>query len=94
MRIPAILQGEARTRFLQGIAERYRWRGQCRSWVKLRRTQCEYMFSASPSNSALLDAVNMSQTGPTVDPCTAAGIIEIVNWIASARILPCISHAT
>ena len=29
--------------------------------VKLRRTQCEHMFSALPSNSTLLDEVGMSQ---------------------------------
>ena len=67
MRIPAILQGEARTRFLQGIAERYRWRGQCRSWVKLRRTQCEYMFSASPSNSDIGRCLRHVSEGPQAD---------------------------
>src|SRR6266403_5176084 len=30
--------------------------------VKLRRTQCEHMFSALPSNSDMPDAVGMSQT--------------------------------
>src|SRR6266446_3988309 len=31
-------------------------------WVKLRRTQCEHMFSALPRTRTLFDAIGMSQT--------------------------------
>ena len=39
----------------------------CPSWVKLRRTQCEHMFSALPSNSDIARRIRDVSKVPTGD---------------------------
>src|SRR5712691_8951031 len=39
--------------------------GRCRCWVKLRRTRCEHMFSALPSNSDIARRIRDVSKVPT-----------------------------
>ena len=64
--------------------------GPCLSWVKLRRTQCEHMFSALPSNSDIARCSRHFAFVPTPDILGAAVVASgrDVNRVVAAHLPP------